>query len=314
MLIVVNARHSALTTPVQIARSYPVGRFGSGESEYTWPLLSTHFILSISRVTRKIEWFSSARTSGSPPPAFSHMWYNGLPLTKPLTHSQWPWYYRKEISFIGSVLCEKLCAQSTIREEHKKQKDELTQPRPRTRCPYKASPSLSPPSRAFPIQPTDSSTSYRSQLPTSSTGSSAGYCSGSQPTLIQTSLPHHPFIHTSHPSFQPPPSPPHGSTNHLPYQWLQVQAQTYSFPSAFHSLPIPSKFFVAAATGECVYVDFTELLYAIEVDSGEEPVCVHMVEEEHLALTKQPKKKAITSFWVKCFSAYANTLCPPIIM
>ena len=74
--------------------------------------------------------------------------------------------------------------------------------------------------------------------------------------------------------------------------------------------PIPSKFANAAATGE--FVDFNELLYCIELGSGEEPpVQVHLADDQQLALSRKPRKRPISSFeeWVKCFSVYANTLC-----
>ena len=73
---------------------------------------------------------------------------------------------------------------------------------------------------------------------------------------------------------------------------------------------IPTKFIRAAATGE--FVDFNELLHAIEVDSGEEPaLCIQVAEGQHLSLPRKPKKKVINTFaeWVKCFAVYATTLC-----
>ena len=74
--------------------------------------------------------------------------------------------------------------------------------------------------------------------------------------------------------------------------------------------PIPSKFAAAAAGGE--FVDFNELLYCIELGSGEEPpVHVHLADDQQLALSRKPRKRPISSFeeWVKCFTVYANTLC-----
>ena len=71
--------------------------------------------------------------------------------------------------------------------------------------------------------------------------------------------------------------------------------------------PIPSKFAAAAAGGE--FVDFNELLYCIELGSGEESsVHVHLADDQQLALSR---KRPISSFeeWVKCFTVYTNTLC-----
>ena len=74
---------------------------------------------------------------------------------------------------------------------------------------------------------------------------------------------------------------------------------------------MPGKFANAAAAGE--FVDFSELLHVIDTGKGgEEPqVQLELTEGHHLALSKRPRKKGITSFaeWVLCFSVYANTFC-----
>ena len=97
----------------------------------------------------------------------------------------------------------------------------------------------------------------------------------------------------------------------------RAAAPTQPGPSSIHLAPlsgtiptIPAKFITAAAAGE--FVDFNELLHAIEVDSGEEPaLCIQVGEGQQLALPRKPKKKVISSFseWVRCFSVYASTLC-----
>ena len=73
---------------------------------------------------------------------------------------------------------------------------------------------------------------------------------------------------------------------------------------------IPAKFTTAAATGE--FIDFNELLHAIDADSGEEPaLCIQVAEGQHLTLPKKPKKRTISAFpeWVRCFTVYSSTLC-----
>jgi len=73
---------------------------------------------------------------------------------------------------------------------------------------------------------------------------------------------------------------------------------------------IPAKFTTAAASGE--FVDFNELLHAIEVNSGEEPaLCIQVAGGQQLSLPRKPKKKVINTFaeWVKCFAVYSTTLC-----
>lgn len=52
---------------------------------------------------------------------------------------------------------------------------------------------------------------------------------------------------------------------------------------------ILAKFTTAAVAGE--FVDFNELLHAIDVDSGEEPaLCIQVAEGQYLTLPKKPKK------------------------
>ena len=74
--------------------------------------------------------------------------------------------------------------------------------------------------------------------------------------------------------------------------------------------PIPGKFAAAAAGGE--FVDFNELLYCIELGSGEEPpVHVHLADNQQLALSRKLRKRPISSLevWTKHFTVHANTLC-----
>ena len=74
--------------------------------------------------------------------------------------------------------------------------------------------------------------------------------------------------------------------------------------------PLPTRFAAAAAVGE--FVDFNELLYCIELGSGEEPrVRAQLGEDQQLALSRKPKKRPVSSFeeWVKCFTVYSNNLC-----
>ena len=65
------------------------------------------------------------------------------------------------------------------------------------------------------------------------------------------------------------------------------------FPWANTSIPpIPGKFAAAAAGGE--FVDFNELLYCIELGSGEEPpVHVHLADNQQLALSRKLQKRPI---------------------
>ena len=127
-----------------------------------------------------------------------------------------------------------------------------------------------------------------------------------------------PSVHThisiaSAQRYDPPP---------LPAQSLsQLQTSAAPTSSATASLPqfaplcsalptIPGKFSALAAAGE--FVDFTELLHHIDWDVGEEPpVHVELAEGRHLALSKRPRKKGITTFadWVRCFTLYANSFC-----
>ena len=66
------------------------------------------------------------------------------------------------------------------------------------------------------------------------------------------------------------------------------------FPWANTSIPpIPGKFAAAAAGGE--FVDFNELLYCIELGSGEEPpVHVHLADNQQLALSRKLQKRPIS--------------------
>ena len=66
------------------------------------------------------------------------------------------------------------------------------------------------------------------------------------------------------------------------------------FPWANTSIPpIPGKFAAAAAGGE--FVDFNELLYCIELGSGEEPpVHVHLADNQQLTLSRKLQKRPIS--------------------
>ncbi len=73
---------------------------------------------------------------------------------------------------------------------------------------------------------------------------------------------------------------------------------------------IPAKFSSQAAAGE--FVDFNELLHAIDSDSGDEPpVYIELGEGQQLTLPKRPRKRQVATFgqWAKCFAVYAATLC-----
>ena len=76
------------------------------------------------------------------------------------------------------------------------------------------------------------------------------------------------------------------------------------------SIPaIPARFASAAAAGE--FVDFNELLHALESDSGEEPpIYVQVGEGQQLSLPRKPKKRVITAFheWARCFCVYSHHL------
>ena len=114
--------------------------------------------------------------------------------------------------------------------------------------------------------------------------------------------------------YQPPAAP--AQTVTALQQALAARA-TAPGPSNLHFAPlsgtmpaIPAKFVSAAAAGE--FIDFNELLHAIEVDSGEEPALqIQVAEGQHLSLPRKPRKKLISTFaeWVRCFSVYASTLC-----
>ena len=98
---------------------------------------------------------------------------------------------------------------------------------------------------------------------------------------------------------QPPPTP--GTTPPLATSNFQMAPLNTSIP------PIPGKFAAAAAGGE-----FNELLYCIELGSGEEPpVHVHLADNQQLALSRKPWKRPISSLeeCTKCFMVHANTLC-----
>ena len=83
------------------------------------------------------------------------------------------------------------------------------------------------------------------------------------------------------------------------------------FASLSGNIPsIPSKYMAAAAAGE--FVDFNELLHAIDAEGGEEPpLLLQVVEGQHLSLPTRPKRRVVSTFgeWVRCFSVYASTLC-----
>ena len=83
------------------------------------------------------------------------------------------------------------------------------------------------------------------------------------------------------------------------------------------SIPsIHPRFAATAAAGE--FVDFNELLHALEVDWGEEPpICLQIGEDQHLEVPRKPRKqRPISTFqeWVRCFSVYAHQLaaCQPM--
>ena len=82
------------------------------------------------------------------------------------------------------------------------------------------------------------------------------------------------------------------------------------------SIPsIPPRFAATAAAGE--FVDFNELLHALEVDGGEEqPICLQIGQDQHLEVPRKPRKRPMSTFqdWVRCFSVYAHQLaaCQPM--
>ena len=91
-----------------------------------------------------------------------------------------------------------------------------------------------------------------------------------------------------------------------------VPPPSQQFSSLCSNIPtMPGKFANAAAIGE--FVEFSELLHVIDTGKGgeEPPVQIELTEGHHLALSKRPKQKGISSFpeWVSCFCMYANTYC-----
>ncbi len=136
------------------------------------------------------------------------------------------------------------------------------------------------------------------------------------------------YSHRRHQAWDPhSPPPTHGSTNplppplnrskpcrpctlqHGPYQPVATASNIMLAPLNSHLPPMPAKFMAAAAAGE--FVDFNELLHAIEVDSGEEPpLCIQVGEGQQLTLPRKPKRQPISTLgdWVKCFAVYASTL------
>ena len=101
------------------------------------------------------------------------------------------------------------------------------------------------------------------------------------------------------------PSPPLSSAPlALPHSSLPVAAPiSGSIPA------IPQRFASAAAAGE--FVDFNELLYALEADGTDEPpVCLQLGDDHRLSLPRRPKKKPISTFpdWVRCYTVYSHHL------
>ena len=129
------------------------------------------------------------------------------------------------------------------------------------------------------------------------------YASGTHPTWIYqppTILPHR-YATTLPAASQPPimtapPPPPSGYTP--------------TFAPLSGTIPtIPSKFATAAAAGE--FVDFSELLHAVEVEGGEEaPLFIQVGESHQLTLPRKPKKKMISTFsqWARCLCIYGSWL------
>ena len=135
---------------------------------------------------------------------------------------------------------------------------------------------------------------------------------GTTPTWVYqppTILPHHyaATFPASHTTMAPLPTVAPPLTTALP---LGPAVTLPQFAPLSGTIPtIPSKFATAAAAGE--FVDFCELLRAVEVEGGEEtPLFVQAGESHQLTLPRKPKKKAISSFsqWARCLCIYGNCL------
>ena len=121
--------------------------------------------------------------------------------------------------------------------------------------------------------------------------------------------------------YQPPSLHPHqlpGLTAAAPAAPLpQVSA---ALPPAFPPLPqlapfsgsipsIPARFATAATAGE--FIDFTELLHALDLEGTEEtPLRIELGDDNRLTLPRKPKKRQVSSFpeWARCFGVYAHYL------
>ncbi len=120
---------------------------------------------------------------------------------------------------------------------------------------------------------------------------------------------------TAYPLYQPPTASRQeiqtlqAALHPTPTQPLPVAPNIHLAPQGSYLPTIPPKFVAAAAAGE--FVDFSELLHALQVDSGEEPALfIQVGEGQQLSLPRKPKKKAINTLgdWVRCFAVYASTL------
>ena len=146
------------------------------------------------------------------------------------------------------------------------------------------------------------------------------YVSGATPTWVYqlpTILPHQ-YATTSPaaPQLLPPPQPSQTVTA-TPSITALPPAPAVTLPQfapLSGTIPtIPSKFATAAAAGE--FVDFCELLHAVEVEGGEEaPLYIPVGESHQLTLPRKPKKRVITSRLGVCASMGTATLPTDLLM
>ena len=104
--------------------------------------------------------------------------------------------------------------------------------------------------------------------------------------------------------YQPP------AASHTELQAWQAQlAAAAPPPSSMGIPPLPARLQARLTAGE--FIDFSDILHAIEVDSGEEqPVSLEVGEGHQLTLSRKRKRRDVLDFqtWSQCFAVYATAL------
>lgn len=107
-----------------------------------------------------------------------------------------------------------------------------------------------------------------------------------------------------HPLYQPPAA----SSAEVQSWHAQLTAATPTH-SSMGILPLPPRLHARVLAGE--FIDFSDILHAIAIDSKEEePVSVEVGEGQHLTLSRKRKRKDVSDFqtWSQCFTIYAAVL------